>query len=79
MSNSIYYKKISGSSIQGNAYSVTESSGTLVIANGGELRLHDGSVAGGNPIGGGGSIGSYFGPDVGNEVKYGSITVERLL
>ena len=24
-------------------------------------------------------MGSYFGPDVGNEVKYGSITVERLL
>lgn len=69
MSNSIYYKRISGSSIQGNAYSVTESSGTLVIANGGELRLHDGSVAGGNPIGGGGSIGS-FGTDKGIGADY---------
>ena len=55
MTNPIFYKRISGSSIQGDAYTVTEPNGTLVIANGGELRLHDGSVAGGNPVGGGGS------------------------
>ena len=55
MTNPIFYKRITGSSIQGDAYSVTEPNGTLVIANGGELRLHDGSVAGGNPVGGGGS------------------------
>ena len=58
MSNPIYYKRISGSSIQGDAYTVTEPNGTLVIANGGELRLHDGSTAGGNSIGGGGGGGS---------------------
>ena len=71
MSNPIFYKRISGSSIQGDAYTVTEPSGTLVIANGGELRLHDGSVAGGNPIGGGGSIGS-FGTDKGIGTDYAS-------
>ena len=58
MTNPIFYKRITGSSIQGDAYSVTEPSGTLVIANGGELRLHDGSTAGGNSIGGGGGGGS---------------------
>ena len=58
MTNPIFYKRITGSSIQGDAYSVTEPSGTLVIANGGELRLHDGSTAGGNPVGGGGGGGS---------------------
>lgn len=58
MSNPIYYKRISGSSIQGDAYTVTEPNGTLVIANGGELRLHDGSTPGGNPIGGG-SLGGF--------------------
>ena len=71
MTNPIFYKRITGSSIQGNAYTVTEPNGTLVIANGGELRLHDGSVAGGNPIGGGGSIGS-FGTDKGIGADYAS-------
>jgi hypothetical protein len=54
MSNTNFYKRISGSSIQGNAYTVIEPNGTIVVANGGELRLHDGSTAGGNEIVGGG-------------------------
>ena len=71
MTNPIFYKRITGSSIQGDAYSVTEPSGTLVIANGGELRLHDGSTAGGNPVGGGGGVGS-FGTDKGIGADYAS-------
>jgi hypothetical protein len=47
MSNSIYYKRIPGSTIQGNATSVTEPYGTLVITNNNDLRLHDGNTAGG--------------------------------
>jgi len=53
MSNSIYYKRITGSSIQGNGYTVIEPLGTLVVADDGSLRLHDGATAGGNPVGGG--------------------------
>jgi len=47
MSNSIYYKRIPGSTIQGNATSVTEPYGTLVVTNNNDLRLHDGNTAGG--------------------------------
>jgi len=50
MTNSIFYKRLSGSSIQGDATQVTEPQGTVVIANDGSLRLHDGSTAGGNPV-----------------------------
>jgi hypothetical protein len=72
MSNSIFYKRITGSSIQGNAYTVTEPNGTLVIANGGELRLHNGATPGGVEVGGGGgSIGS-FGTDKGIGADYAS-------
>ena len=71
MTNPIFYKRISGSSIQGDGYSVTEPSGTLVIANGGELRLHDGSTAGGNPVGGEGGLES-FGTDRGIGGHYAS-------
>jgi hypothetical protein len=46
-----YYKRITGSVIQGNATTVTEPLGTLVVTNDGELRLHDGTTAGGNAIG----------------------------
>ena len=50
MSNSIYYKRITGSNIQGDATTVTEPLGTLVVTNNGDLCLHDGSTAGGNPV-----------------------------
>ena len=50
MTNSIFYKRLSGSSIQGDATQVTEPQGTVVIANDGSLRLHDGTTAGGNAI-----------------------------
>jgi hypothetical protein len=46
-----YYKRITGSAIQGTASTVTEPLGTLVVTNDGELRLHDGTTAGGNAIG----------------------------
>ena len=66
MSNSNYYKRIPGSPIQGDATTVTEPYGTLVLTNNNELRLHDGSTAGGNAIGGGGSnLMSSFGTDQG--------------
>jgi hypothetical protein len=57
-----YYKRITGSVIQGTASTVTEPLGTLVVTNDGELRLHDGVTAGGNAVGGGG----------GNELVNGS-------
>jgi hypothetical protein len=48
-----YYKRITGSAIQGTASTVTEPLGTIVVTNDGQLRLHDGSTAGGNAVGGG--------------------------
>lgn len=55
MTNPIFYKRISGSEIPGDADSTIEPYGTLVITNGNELRLHDGFATGGNLIAGGGS------------------------
>jgi hypothetical protein len=52
MSARINYNRITGSNIQGDATTVTEPLGTLVVTNNGDLRLHDGSVAGGNFIAG---------------------------
>jgi hypothetical protein len=45
-----YYKRITGSVIQGTASTVTEPVGTIVVTNDGELRFHDGSTAGGLPV-----------------------------
>ena len=57
MTNPIYYNRVVTSTVQGDGYGVIEPNGTLVVANGGELRLHDGSTAGGNEItGSGGGI-----------------------
>jgi len=65
MTNPIFYNRVVTSTVQGDGYNVILPNGTLVVANGGELRLHNGSTAGGNAIsGGGGSIGS-FGTDAG--------------
>ena len=57
MSARINYNRITGSNIQGDATTVTEPLGTLVVTNNGDLRLHDGSTVGGNSIGSGGSTG----------------------
>jgi hypothetical protein len=54
MSNSIYYKRITGSNIQGDATTVTEPQGTLVVTNNGDLRLHDGTTQGGVAVSGSG-------------------------
>jgi hypothetical protein len=56
-----YYKRITGSAIQGTASTVTEPLGTIVVTNDGQLRLHDGVTAGGNAVGGGNKLvnGSY--------------------
>lgn len=53
MTNPIYYKRLTGSTIQGNADNVIEPIGTIVVTNGGDLRYHDGSTAGGSALGGG--------------------------
>lgn len=53
MSARINYNRITGSNIQGDATTVTEPLGTLVVTNNGDLRLHDGTTAGGNSIGAG--------------------------
>ena len=53
MSARINYNRITGSNIQGDATTVTEPLGTLVVTNNGDLRLHDGTTAGGNLVGGG--------------------------
>ena len=71
MSARINYNRITGSNIQGDATTVTEPLGTLVVTNNNELRLHDGSTAGGNSIGGGGGVGS-FGTDKGIGADYAS-------
>ena len=47
MSARINYNRITGSNIQGDATTVTEPLGTLVVTNNGDLRLHDGTTAGG--------------------------------
>jgi len=52
MSNSIYYKRIPGSTIQGNATAVIEPYGTLVITNDNDLRIHNGLREGGDYIAG---------------------------
>ena len=66
MTNPIYYNRVVTSTVQGDGYGVIEPNGTLVVANGGELRLHDGSTAGGVSVGGGGSnLVSSFGTDQG--------------
>jgi hypothetical protein len=54
MSNSNYYKRIPGSNIQGDATTVTEPYGTLVLTNNNELRLHDGTTQGGVAVSGSG-------------------------
>ena len=71
MSARINYNRITGSNIQGDATTVTEPLGTLVVTNNGDLRLHDGTTAGGNPVGGGGGVGS-FGTDKGIGADYAS-------
>ena len=53
-----FYKRITGSQIQGNAAAIAEQAGTLVINDDGTVHIHDGTTVGGNPIGSGGS-GSY--------------------
>ena len=50
-----FYKRITGSKIQGNASSLTEQAGTLVINADNTVHIHDGTTVGGNPIGGGGA------------------------
>ena len=54
MSARINYNRITGSNIQGEATTVTEPLGTLVVTNNGELRLHDGTTQGGVAVGGAG-------------------------
>lgn len=49
-----YYKRITGSKIQGDATAIAEQPGTLVINDDGTVHIHDGTTVGGNPIGGGG-------------------------
>jgi hypothetical protein len=65
-----YYKRITGSQIQGDATAIAEQAGTLVINADGTVHIHDGTTVGGNAIGaGGGSIGS-FGTDAGIGAGY---------
>jgi len=50
-----FYKRITGSEIQGDASTVVQPAGTLTIdSNNNTLKLHDGSTPGGNDVGGGG-------------------------
>ena len=68
MTNPIYYNRVVTSTVQGDGYNVIEPTGTLIVANGGELRLHDGSTAGGVSVGSGGggsNLISSFGTDQG--------------
>ena len=60
MSARINYNRITGSNIQGDATTVTEPLGTLVVTNNNELRLHDGTTQGGVAITGGGASGPVF-------------------
>jgi hypothetical protein len=55
MSARINYNRITGSNIQGDATTVTEPLGTLVVTNNGELRLHDGNTSGGVALSSGGA------------------------
>ena len=55
MSARINYNRITGSNIQGDATTVTEPLGTLVVTNNGDLRLHDGTTQGGVAVSGSGS------------------------
>ena len=54
MSARINYNRITGSNIQGDATTVTEPLGTLVVTNNGDLRLHDGTTQGGVAVSGSG-------------------------
>jgi len=45
-----YYKRITGSQLQGDATAIAEQAGTLVVNADGTLRLHDGTTVGGLPL-----------------------------
>ena len=54
-----FYKRITGSEIQGNVSTVVQPAGTITVdSNTNTLKLHDGSTPGGNSIGGG-SLGGF--------------------
>lgn len=54
-----FYKRITGSEIQGDGSTVVQPAGTITVdSNTNTLKLHDGSTPGGNSIGGG-SLGGF--------------------
>jgi hypothetical protein len=74
-----YYKRITGSVIQGTASTVTEPVGTIVVTNDGELRLHDGTTAGGISFSGGAPASSLVNGDsiVSIAIANEAITITR--
>ena len=58
-----FYKRITGSEIQGDGSTVVQPAGTITVdSNTNTLKLHDGTTPGGNSIGGGGlgGFGAYY-------------------